>query len=150
MTTARSTVGVAVLNGRLYAVGGRDGSACLNSVECYDPNTNKWTVNCPMLKRRGGKTSYLGWDMPTILFRESYVPKGQLLSILENLSLSGLAFTLAPPQRSATGNSQFAWFFIIDSARNVSKTGRLLHFWLHKLADLVICDSIIIMWLRYM
>ena len=32
MTTARSTVGVAVLNGRLYAVGGRDGSACLNSV----------------------------------------------------------------------------------------------------------------------
>ena len=55
MTTARSTVGVAVLNGRLYAVGGRDGSACLNSVECYDPHTNKWRVTCPMLKRRGGK-----------------------------------------------------------------------------------------------
>ena len=55
MTTARSTVGVAVLNGRLYAVGGRDGSACLNSVESYDHHTNKWTVNCPMLKRRGGE-----------------------------------------------------------------------------------------------
>ena len=55
MTTARSTVGVAVLNGRLYAVGGRDGSACLSSVECYDPHTNKWTVTCPMIKRRGGK-----------------------------------------------------------------------------------------------
>ena len=55
MTTARSTVGVAVLNGRLYAVGGRDGSACLNSVESYDPHTNKWSVNCPMMKRRGGK-----------------------------------------------------------------------------------------------
>lgn len=55
MTTARSTVGVAVLNGRIYAVGGRDGSACLNSVESYDPHTNKWTVNCPMLKRRGGE-----------------------------------------------------------------------------------------------
>lgn len=54
MTTARSTVGVAVLNGRLYAVGGRDGAACLNSVECYDPHTNKWSVRCPMLKRRGG------------------------------------------------------------------------------------------------
>ena len=58
MTTARSTVGVAVLNGRLYAVGGRDGSACLNSVECYDPHTNKWTLTCPMLKRRGGKNNW--------------------------------------------------------------------------------------------
>lgn len=54
MTTARSTVGVAVLNGRLYAVGGRDGAACLNSVECYDPHTNKWSIRCPMIKRRGG------------------------------------------------------------------------------------------------
>lgn len=56
MTTARSTVGVAILNGRLYAVGGRDGSSCLNSVERYDPHTNKWSVTCPMLKRRGGKS----------------------------------------------------------------------------------------------
>lgn len=55
MTTARSTVGVAVLNGRLYAVGGRDGLSCLNSMECYDPHTNKWTATCPMLKRRGGE-----------------------------------------------------------------------------------------------
>mgnify|MGYP000350325636 FL=1 len=55
MTTARSTVGVAVLNGKLYAVGGRDGLACLNSMECYDPHTNKWSVTCPMLKRRGGE-----------------------------------------------------------------------------------------------
>lgn len=56
MTTARSTVGVAILNGSLYAVGGRDGSSCLNSVERYDPHTNKWSVTCPMLKRRGGKS----------------------------------------------------------------------------------------------
>ena len=56
MSTPRSTVGVAVLNNKLYAVGGRDGSVCLSSVECYDPHTNKWTVVCPMLKRRGGET----------------------------------------------------------------------------------------------
>uniref|UniRef100_A0A2K5ZWC1 Kelch like family member 5 n=1 Tax=Mandrillus leucophaeus TaxID=9568 RepID=A0A2K5ZWC1_MANLE len=29
---------------RLYAVGGRDGSSCLKSVECFDPHTNKWTL----------------------------------------------------------------------------------------------------------
>lgn len=39
---------------RLYAVGGRDGSSSLRSVECYDPHTNKWTNCAPMNKRRGG------------------------------------------------------------------------------------------------
>lgn len=39
---------------RLYAVGGRDISSCLNTVECYDPHTNKWTPCAPMSKRRGG------------------------------------------------------------------------------------------------
>ena len=39
---------------RLYAVGGRDGSSCLRSVECFDPHTNKWSLCAPMTKRRGG------------------------------------------------------------------------------------------------
>ena len=39
---------------RLYAVGGRDGSSCLKSVECFDPHTNKWSSCAPMAKRRGG------------------------------------------------------------------------------------------------
>lgn len=26
---------------RLYAVGGRDGSSCLRSVECFDPHINR-------------------------------------------------------------------------------------------------------------
>lgn len=34
--------------------GGRDGSVCHRSVECYDPHTNKWTMRAPMNKRRGG------------------------------------------------------------------------------------------------
>lgn len=50
----RSTAGVAVMGGRLYVVGGRDGSVCHRSVECYDPHTNKWTLRAPMNKRRGG------------------------------------------------------------------------------------------------
>lgn len=50
----RSTAGVAVMSGRLYVVGGRDGSVCHRSVECYDPHINKWTLRAPMNKRRGG------------------------------------------------------------------------------------------------
>lgn len=54
MYSMRSTAGVAVLGGRLYVVGGRDGSVCHRSIECYDPHTNKWTMRAPMNKRRGG------------------------------------------------------------------------------------------------
>lgn len=39
---------------RLFAVGGRDGSSCLRSMECFDPHTNKWSMCAPMSKRRGG------------------------------------------------------------------------------------------------
>ena len=45
---------MAVLNNELYAVGGRDGSSCLRSVERYDPHTNKWSTVANMCKRRGG------------------------------------------------------------------------------------------------
>lgn len=38
---------------RLYAVGGRDSSQVLRSVERYNPHTNKWTLVAPMNKRRG-------------------------------------------------------------------------------------------------
>jgi len=54
MSSMRSTAGVAVLGGRLYAVGGRDGSVCHRSIECYDPHTNKWSLLAPMNRRRGG------------------------------------------------------------------------------------------------
>nr|7ON8_A Chain A, SAKe6AR [synthetic construct] len=58
MNTRRSGVGVAVLNRLLYAVGGYDGSpdghTHLNSVECYDPETNEWSLVAPMNTRRSG------------------------------------------------------------------------------------------------
>lgn len=43
MDTARRGVGVGILNGLLYAVGGSDGVQALRLVECYDPLTNLWT-----------------------------------------------------------------------------------------------------------
>lgn len=52
MTTRRLGVAVAVLGGQLYAVGGSDGQAPLNSVERYCPRSNKWTAVAPMSTRR--------------------------------------------------------------------------------------------------
>uniref|UniRef100_UPI003467EE73 SAKe6DEref n=1 Tax=synthetic construct TaxID=32630 RepID=UPI003467EE73 len=58
MNTRRSGVGVAVLNGHIYAVGGYDGSpdghTHLNSVEAYDPERDEWHLVAPMNTRRSG------------------------------------------------------------------------------------------------
>lgn len=43
MSTKRRGVGVAILNGLLYAVGGSDGVQALRSAECYDARTNTWS-----------------------------------------------------------------------------------------------------------
>lgn len=38
----------------LYAVGGNDGTASLDSCERYDPLLNKWSMVAPMAHRRAG------------------------------------------------------------------------------------------------
>ncbi|XP_026729455.1 kelch-like ECH-associated protein 1 isoform X2 [Trichoplusia ni] len=43
MSTPRHRVGVAVMDGLLYAVGGSAGSEYHKSVECYDPEHDAWT-----------------------------------------------------------------------------------------------------------
>ncbi len=40
--------GLAMLDGYIYAVGGWEGSARLDSIERYNPNTNLWSFVAPM------------------------------------------------------------------------------------------------------
>ena len=47
-----SAVGAAALNGRLYVCGGYDGVTSLNTVECYLPERNEWTITTNMQKHR--------------------------------------------------------------------------------------------------
>ena len=56
MSTRRSSVGVGVLNGLIYAVGGYDGNSrhCLASVEVYNPETDTWAPVMDMSARRSG------------------------------------------------------------------------------------------------
>lgn len=53
-SSCRTSVGVAVLDGYLYACGGQDGVSCLSYVERYDPQTNSWSKVAPMNSRRLG------------------------------------------------------------------------------------------------
>ncbi len=58
-TTAREHLTSAVVNGKLYVMGGRTGgmSANVDTNEVYDPRTDKWTVLEPLLSKRGGLAS---------------------------------------------------------------------------------------------
>ena len=48
MRRKRSGASVNVYDGKIYVTGGHDGPLIHNSVECYDANTNKWTLIAEM------------------------------------------------------------------------------------------------------
>ncbi|XP_070175523.1 kelch-like protein 18 [Littorina saxatilis] len=52
MVTTRSRVGTAVMNGKLYAIGGYNGSDRLCTVEMFDPATRAWKMVGPMNCKR--------------------------------------------------------------------------------------------------
>ena len=51
-------MGVAVLNGKLYALGGFDSSVRLKSAEVYDPERNKWSEIADMIYSRSVAGNY--------------------------------------------------------------------------------------------
>ncbi|WP_128895707.1 Kelch repeat-containing protein [Longirhabdus pacifica] len=53
MSTVRTYFSTAVVNDKIYAIGGyRDGLEPLSSVEMYDPDTNTWTTKASMSSNR--------------------------------------------------------------------------------------------------
>jgi hypothetical protein len=54
MITARGGLGVAAVNGRIFAIGGLNDNSPLNVNEEYNPATNVWTSESPMPTARSG------------------------------------------------------------------------------------------------
>nr|XP_057946765.1 kelch-like ECH-associated protein 1A isoform X2 [Doryrhamphus excisus] len=54
LNTPRNRLGVAVVDGCIYAVGGSQGSTLHNTVERWDPESNRWSYVCPMSVARMG------------------------------------------------------------------------------------------------
>ena len=52
MATPRDNHAVAVLDGKLYAVGGYNDDGFLSSVERYDPAANTWEAVAPLTTAR--------------------------------------------------------------------------------------------------
>jgi len=54
MPTPREGLGIAVVNGRIYAIGGLSDNTLLNVNEEYTPSLNQWTTKSPMPTARTG------------------------------------------------------------------------------------------------
>ncbi|KAK6016774.1 kelch repeat protein [Ostertagia ostertagi] len=52
MLSKRCRLGATTLNGKIYVCGGYDGAQFLNSVECFDPVTMRWSPVTPMNIKR--------------------------------------------------------------------------------------------------
>ena len=57
MPTRRRGLASAVVNGKIYCIGGDNGSSRLNTVEVYDPTTDTWETKTSMPTRRRGLAS---------------------------------------------------------------------------------------------
>lgn len=75
MNGRRLQFGVAVIDDKLFVIGGRDGLKTLNTVECYNPKTKTWTVLPPMSTHRHGlgKISLLILFLEHLLIVKMYV-----------------------------------------------------------------------------
>jgi len=54
MSTARMSLAVAAIDGKLYVMGGSGPNGYLSSVERFDPAKNAWEAVAPMSMARGG------------------------------------------------------------------------------------------------
>ena len=52
MSTARYGLGLAAVDGKIYAIGGYDGGSVLDSVEAYDPQLGAWALVASMSGKR--------------------------------------------------------------------------------------------------
>jgi len=80
MQTPRSELGLAMLDGHVFAVGGWEGSSRLDSVERYDPETNTWS---PVASLKMAVTS------PAVVAHEGclYVSGGAILEDGDGIEL---------------------------------------------------------------
>ncbi|KAJ8336922.1 hypothetical protein SKAU_G00381420 [Synaphobranchus kaupii] len=98
MSTARSRVGVAVVNGLLYAIGGYDGQSRLSTVEVYNPETDTWTRVASMNSQRSAMGTVVvdghiyvcgGYDGKSSLNSvECYSPESDRWAVVTEMSAS--------------------------------------------------------------
>ena len=94
MRSAYSEAGLVAINNQVYLVGGQSNSSCLNSVDIYDIQTDRWTPGIPMSeKRRSANVAVLNEMIyavnarNTFDFLTQFVFSGDLIVILFSILL---------------------------------------------------------------
>ena len=70
MRQARESPTLVSCLGKLYALGGRDEFGTLASVEVYDPTTNQWSADNPMVYKCHPPTLFTSLSLNVILQRQ--------------------------------------------------------------------------------
>lgn len=78
-------------------MGGFNGTECMNTAECYNPDTNQWTGIAPMRNRRSG--------IGIIAHRNQIFAIGEFanINIKYHCQLNPRSFSLAEPAMSKDG-----------------------------------------------
>jgi len=132
MPTARTEVGVATLNDKIYVVGGLDGvSRTLATVEAYNPSTNTWETlpDLPAGRHHTATVAYEG-KLYVIGGHEgiSFTPKAEVY-IFDLISQTWSAGVALPEGRGAhgatvTGNS----IYVVGGVTEAGVSAGLLRF----------------------
>ena len=67
MATARAGATAVALSGRIYVIGGHDGTTPLATVEEYDPATDTWTTKTSMNVARNYPTGVILGDLAYVI-----------------------------------------------------------------------------------
>jgi N-acetylneuraminic acid mutarotase len=95
-----------VLNGKLYAIGGRSGGSDFGNVYIYDPATDRWTEGPPIEPRgTAGAALYCG---TIYVFGGESQAKNSVLSDVLRLDSTGNAWQIAQPMPTARNYARAA------------------------------------------
>lgn len=140
MNGRRLQFGVAVIDNKLYVVGGRDGLKTSNTVECYDPLTKVWSNMPPMSTHRHGlgTSSFSNVFFLSFNYNFTHILTSVVWWEMDLLySIKGLAIQLLSLYNISVGREHSGFFLIFQhhvSSSNLSvwqpgKAFHMLKFW---------------------
>jgi N-acetylneuraminic acid mutarotase len=100
MRNARGALGVGVVGGILYAVGGSSTDKVVGTVEAYDPTSDKWSKRAPMPTPRSGLAVGV---INGVLYAVGGQAKSQVVGTLEAYDPATNSWTTKAPMRNARG-----------------------------------------------
>lgn len=110
MPTPRAGLGAAVVNGRIYVVGGRTlneplNGTPLNVLEIYDPDTNTWAPGPPMPTARMDVYSTVAFDNKVYVIGGYNQDRGGVLNTVEIYDPATRTWSAGPPMPTPRSNA---------------------------------------------